>query len=71
MLSALNHPKLADCHRHIDSFLLSRNLDGWLATPVGQVATVVLPLAEPVSLDRVRPSDHCPHVLRLPFEATR
>ena len=68
---AKRYPKLADCHRHIDSFLLSRNLDGWLATPVGQVATVVLPLAEPVSLDRVRPSDHCPHLLRLPFEATR
>ena len=37
----------------------------------GACFTVVLPLAEPVSLDRVRPSDHCPHVLRLPFEATR
>ncbi len=59
------YPGHSDCHRRIDNFLLSRNLDTWLATPARELATLVLPFAEPVSLDRVRPSDHCPHLLRL------
>jgi hypothetical protein len=70
LVRAQRYPRLADCHRHIDGFLLSRNLDDWLATPLRQLATQVLPFDEPVSLERVRPSDHCPHVLQLPFEAT-
>ena len=61
------YPKLADCHRHIDSFLLSRNIEPWLARPLRELAVQVLPFAEPVSLDRVRPSDHCPHLLALPL----
>jgi endonuclease/exonuclease/phosphatase family metal-dependent hydrolase len=67
LVRAKRYPKLADCHRRIDNFLLSRNLDAWLLTPARQLATVVLPFDEPISLDRARPSDHCPHLLRLPF----
>jgi endonuclease/exonuclease/phosphatase family metal-dependent hydrolase len=70
LVRAKRYPRLADCHRHIDGFLLSRNLDAWLTTPLRQLATQVLPFDEPVSLERVRPSDHCPHVLHLPFEVT-
>lgn len=65
------YPGRADCHRRIDNFLLSRNLGDWLAKPAAELATVVLPFAEPVSLDRVRPSDHCPHLLRLPLADRR
>ena len=68
LVRAKRYPKLADCHRRIDNFLLSRNLESWLTTPSQQLATVVLPFDAPVSLDRVRPSDHCPHLLRLPIE---
>lgn len=67
LVRAKRYPGSAECHRRIDNFLLSRNLDDWLATPARQLATVVLPFREPVSLDRVRPSDHCPHLLRLPI----
>ncbi len=68
---ATRYPKRVDCHRNIDNFLLSRNLEPWLTTPFRQLATVVLPFDEPVSLDRVRPSDHCPHLLHLPLESAR
>ncbi len=61
------YSQLADCHRRIDNFLLSRNLEPWLAAPLSRLATVVVPFGEPVSLDRPRPSDHCPHLLRLPL----
>ena len=61
------YPGATECHRRIDNFLLSRNLDNWLAKPARQLATVALPFQEPVSLDRVRPSDHCPHLLTLPI----
>ncbi len=63
------YSKLAECHRNIDSFLLSRNLQPWLTVPFRQMSTTVLPFAEPVSLERVRASDHCPHLLRLPLQA--
>jgi endonuclease/exonuclease/phosphatase family metal-dependent hydrolase len=63
------YPKLAECHRNIDSFLLSRNLQPWLTVAFRQMSTTVLPFAEPVSLERVRPSDHCPHLLRLSLQA--
>jgi len=69
LVRAKRYPKHADCHRRIDNFLLSRNLEAWLTTPSQQLETVVLPFDAPVSLDRVRPSDHCPHLLRLPIEA--
>ena len=71
LVRARRYPRLADCHRRIDNFLLSRNVDTWLATPARELATVVLPFEEPVSLDRVRPSDHCPHRLRLPIAEIR
>ncbi len=69
LVRAPRYPKLADCHRNIDTFLLSRNLEPWLGIPFRQLSAAVLPFAEPVALDRVRPSDHCPHLLRLPLRA--
>jgi hypothetical protein len=62
------YPQLADCHRNIDNFLVSRNVEPWLGVPFRQLSSVAMPLLEPVSLSRVRPSDHCPHLLRLPVE---
>ena len=63
------YPKAAECHRNIDSFLLSRNVEAWLAVPFRRLSAVVIPFTEPVSLAGVRPSDHCPHLLRLPVQA--
>ncbi len=57
------YPKHAECHRGIDGFLLSRNLQAWTDTPLTKLRAQPLPFAEPLSLDRVRPSDHCPHLL--------
>jgi endonuclease/exonuclease/phosphatase family metal-dependent hydrolase len=71
LVRANRYPKRAECHRNIDSFLLSRNLEPWLTAPSRQLATLVLPFDEPVSLDKVRPSDHCPHLLHLPLEPAR
>ncbi|MGE0313098.1 MAG: endonuclease/exonuclease/phosphatase family protein [Lautropia sp.] len=59
------YPKRAECHRAIDGFLLSRNLQAWTDTPLTKLRAQPIPFAEPLSLDRVRPSDHCPHLLEL------
>ena len=59
--------KLARCHHHIDVFLLSHNLDAWLRTPPEDLRVQVVPFEAPLSLERPRPSDHCPHVLQLPL----
>lgn len=67
LIPARRYPKLADCHRHIDGFLLSRNAEPWLAVPLRQLSTTVIPFDRPISLDRVRPSDHCPHLIQLPW----
>jgi endonuclease/exonuclease/phosphatase family metal-dependent hydrolase len=67
LIRARRYTKLADCHRNIDSFLLSRNVEPWLASPLRQLSATVIPFAEPVALDRVRPSDHCPHLVQLPL----
>lgn len=64
------YSKLADCHRNIDNFLLSRNVESWLTVPLRHLAVTVLPFAEPVALNRVRPSDHCPHLLQLPLRSS-
>lgn len=69
LVRAGRYGKLADCRRRIDNFLLSRNMAPWLSLPFGQISSSVIPFAEPVSLDRPRPSDHCPHLLRLPLRA--
>jgi endonuclease/exonuclease/phosphatase family metal-dependent hydrolase len=69
LVRAARYPQLADCHRNIDSFLLSRNLDPWLSVAPRQLSVTVIPFAEPVSLGKVRPSDHCPHLLRLPLRS--
>lgn len=61
------YPKGSECHRAIDNFLISRNLEPWLDRPLRQLSARVIPFAEPVALDRVRPSDHCPHLLELRF----
>lgn len=61
----------ADCHRNISNFLLSRNLEPWLGRPLRDLKARVLPHAEPIALDRVRPSDHCPHLLELPLRAAQ
>jgi endonuclease/exonuclease/phosphatase family metal-dependent hydrolase len=68
LIRAKRYTELADCHRNIDNFLLSRNVEPWLAVPFRQLSSAVIPFAEPVALDRVRPSDHCPHLLRLPLQ---
>ena len=70
LVRAGRYPKLADCHRNIDSFLVSRNVEPWLAAPLRQLSATVMPFAEPLALDRVRPSDHCPHLVQLPFKAS-
>ena len=59
--------KLARCHHHIDIFLLSHNLGAWLRTPLEDLRVQVVPFEAPLSLERPRPSDHCPHVLQLPL----
>ena len=61
-----HYRRLADCHRHIDAFLLDNRLAGWLS-PNPPLRTVVQPWPAPISLDRIRPSDHCPHWLDLHF----
>jgi endonuclease/exonuclease/phosphatase family metal-dependent hydrolase len=63
------YPKSADCHRNIDIFLLSRNVEPWLAVPLRQLSTTVIPFADAVTPERPRPSDHCPHLLRLPVQS--
>jgi endonuclease/exonuclease/phosphatase family metal-dependent hydrolase len=60
-----DYPRQSQCHRGIDGFLISRNLEPLLDKPLREHRVRVLPFAEPVTLDRVRPSDHCPHVLVL------
>lgn len=60
-----SYPRASECHRNIDQFLLSRNVEAWLDKPFREHRVRVLPFAAPVSLDRVRPSDHCPHLLVL------
>lgn len=70
LIRAQRYSKLADCHRNIDNFLLSRNVEPWLALPFRQLSVTVIPFAEPIALDRVRPSDHCPHLVQLPFQAS-
>ncbi len=59
------YPGASQCHRGIDQFLLSRNLESLLDKPFREHRTRVLPFTAPLSLDRVRPSDHCPHLLVL------
>lgn len=61
-----HYRKHADCHRHIDPFLLADGLAARLTVPLEQLRVEVIPMAGPVSLDAVRPSDHCPHLLVLP-----
>lgn len=60
-----DYPRQSQCHRGIDAFLVSRNLEPLLDKPLREHRVQVLPFAEPVTLDRVRPSDHCPHLLVL------
>lgn len=60
-----SYPKASGCHRGIDQFLVSRNVETYLDKPFREHQVRVLPFAAPVSLDRVRPSDHCPHLLVL------
>lgn len=57
----------AECHRHIDPFVLSEGLLSRLGVAPTQLRAEVIPFAGPVSLDTVRPSDHCPHLLALPL----
>jgi endonuclease/exonuclease/phosphatase family metal-dependent hydrolase len=71
LVRAGRYGKLADCHRRIDNFLLSRNMEPWLSLPFRQLSGTVIPFAELVSLDRPRPSDHCPHLLRIPLRGAR
>lgn len=59
--------RLADCHRHITPFLLSHGLLPWLGRPADRLRVEVLPFGQPLSLERPRPSDHCPHLLVLPL----
>ena len=56
---------IRDSHRAIDGFLMSKNLQAWTDTPLVKMRAQPIPFAEPLSLDRVRPSDHCPHLLEL------
>ncbi|MDO4230912.1 MAG: hypothetical protein Q4D19_02145 [Lautropia sp.] len=60
-----NYRRHADCHRHIDPFVLSRGLLPWLQQPADDLRVDVLPFAGPISLSAPRPSDHCPHLLTL------
>ncbi|MET0507842.1 MAG: endonuclease/exonuclease/phosphatase family protein [Burkholderiaceae bacterium] len=60
-----DYPKQSQCHRAIDQFIVSRNVEPLLDKPLREHRVRVLPFAEPITLDRVRPSDHCPHLLAL------
>ena len=59
------YPTASQCHRNIDQFLISRNVESLLDKPFREHRVRVLPFAAPLTLDRVRPSDHCPHLLVL------
>ncbi len=59
--------RLADCHRHITPFLLSTGLQPFLTQPIDALRVQVQPFEAPLSLARPRPSDHCPHLLVLPW----
>ena len=67
LVASGSYRKLAHCHHHIDVFLLSHNLGAWLRTPPEDLRVQVVPFEAPLSLERPRPSDHCPHVLQLPL----
>lgn len=60
-----NYRRHADCHRHIDPFVLSQGLLRWLQQPADALRVEVQPFAGPISLAAPRPSDHCPHLLTL------
>lgn len=62
-----HYGKRAPCHHHIDPFLLGGNLSPWLRTSPEDLLVQVIPFMESLSLDKPRPSDHCPHLLRLPL----
>lgn len=62
-----NYRRHADCHRHIDPFLLDDGLLSRLGLTADSLRVEVLPFAGPVSLDAPRASDHCPHLLALPL----
>lgn len=59
------YPGASQCHRDIDQFLVSRNVESLLDKPFREHRVRVEPFASALSLDRVRPSDHCPHLLVL------
>lgn len=59
--------QLAQCHKYIDPFVASRRLGEWLRQPLDTLQVRVIPFEAPLSLDRPRPSDHCPHLLALPL----
>lgn len=59
--------QLAQCHKYIDPFVASRRLGEWLRQPLDSLQVRVIPFEAPLSLDRPRPSDHCPHLLALPL----
>ena len=59
------YPKASECHRGIDQFLVSGNVETFLDKPFREHRVRILPFAAPISLNRVRPSDHCPHLLVL------
>lgn len=58
-------PSRSQCHREIDQFLVSRSVEAWLDKPLREHRVRVLGFAQPITLDRVRPSDHCPQLLVL------
>ena len=64
-IRAGSYPTSSPCHRGIDQFVASRNVEPLLDRPFREHRTRILPFAAPVTLDRVRPSDHCPHLLVL------
>lgn len=67
LLRTGHYRKHADCHRHIDNFIVNQALGLHLRSPLNQLQVEVIPFASPVSVDEPRPSDHCPHLLTLPW----
>lgn len=58
-------PAPADCHRGIDHVLVSANATPWMTAPLP--APEVMAIAQDAVRERVRASDHCPHLQVLPF----
>lgn len=64
-----DYPRDQTCHRRIDNFILSKDSEALLDVPLRSLRNEVIALpARSADTLGVRASDHCPHLLVLPFK---